>query len=81
MIWGNRTPSPRRVIELADAAHAIAGSAGMFGFERLTTVGRRFERAVHASAADAPALADGLSAALQATLAALRDRTRIPEDA
>lgn len=53
----------------------------MFGFERLTTVGRRFERAVHAGAADAPALADGLGAALETTLAALRDRMRIPLEA
>jgi PAS domain S-box-containing protein len=66
---------------LADAAHAIAGSAGMFGFERLTMMGRRFERAVNAGAADAPALADGLSAALEATLAALRNRTRISVEA
>ncbi len=66
---------------LADAAHAIAGSAGMFGFERLTMMGRRFERAVNAGAADAPALADGLSAALEATLAALRNRTLISVEA
>jgi PAS domain S-box-containing protein len=65
--------------ELADAAHAIAGSAGMFGFERLTVVGRRFERAVHAGAAEAPALADGLSAALVATLEALHERMTVGE--
>ena len=67
--------------ELADAAHTIAGSAGMFGFERLTVVGRRFERAVHAAAAEAPALADGLSAALTATLEALHDRAVVVEEA
>jgi CheY-like chemotaxis protein len=61
--------------ELAEAALTIAGSAGMFGFERLTTVGRRFERAVQAGAADAPALADGLTAALKVTLQAIHDRT------
>jgi PAS domain S-box-containing protein len=63
--------------ELAEAAHTIAGSAGMFGFERLTAVGRRFERAVQAGAAEAPALADGLSAALQVTLQAIHDRTLV----
>ena len=63
--------------QLAEAAHTIAGSAGMFGFERLTTVGRRFERAVQAGAADAPALADGLSAALKVTLQAIHDRVLV----
>jgi len=67
--------------ELADAAHTIAGSAGMFGFERLTTVGRRFERAVHAGAADSQALAHGLRAALEATLEVLKDRIRISVEA
>jgi hypothetical protein len=67
--------------ELAEAAHTIAGSAGMFGFERLTSVGRRFERAIQAGAAEAPALADGLSAALQVTLQAIHDRTLITADA
>jgi HPt (histidine-containing phosphotransfer) domain-containing protein len=67
--------------QLADAAHAIAGSAGMFGFERLTMVGRRFERAVHAGAADSQALAHGLGAALEATLEVLRDRMRASVEA
>lgn len=67
--------------ELADAAHTIAGSAGMFGFERLTTMGRRFERAVHAGAADLQALTYGLHAALEATLEVLRDRMRISAEA
>jgi CheY-like chemotaxis protein/HPt (histidine-containing phosphotransfer) domain-containing protein len=60
--------------DLAEAAHTIAGSAGMFGFERLTAVGRRFERAVQAGAVEAPALADGLSAALEVTLQTIHDR-------
>jgi CheY-like chemotaxis protein/HPt (histidine-containing phosphotransfer) domain-containing protein len=67
--------------ELADAAHSIAGSAGMFGFERLTSLGRRFERAVNDGAADAPALAESLSAALETTLQAIHDRTLIGTDA
>jgi HPt (histidine-containing phosphotransfer) domain-containing protein len=61
--------------ELAEAAHTIAGSAGMFGFERLTSLGRRFERAIQAGAAEAPALAEGLSAALEVTLATIHNRT------
>jgi signal transduction histidine kinase/CheY-like chemotaxis protein/HPt (histidine-containing phosphotransfer) domain-containing protein len=67
--------------ELAEAAHTIAGSAGMFGFERLTTIGRRFERAVQTGAADAPALAEGLGAALEVTLRAILDRTRVVVEA
>ena len=61
--------------ELAEAAHTIAGSAGMFGFERLTSLGRRFERAIQAGAAEAPALADGLAAALEVTLQTIHNRT------
>ncbi len=67
--------------ELADSAHAIAGSAGLLGFERLTAVGRQFARAAHAGAAETPFLADGLSAALEATLQTLHDRTLIAADA
>jgi CheY-like chemotaxis protein/HPt (histidine-containing phosphotransfer) domain-containing protein len=63
--------------KLAEAAHTIAGSAGLFGFERLTAVGRRFERAVQAGAAEAPALAEGLSAALEATLHTIHERPRV----
>jgi PAS domain S-box-containing protein len=63
--------------QLAEAAHTIAGSAGMFGFERLTTMGRRFEQAIQAGAPNAPALADGLTAALVMTLQAIHDRTLV----
>jgi HPt (histidine-containing phosphotransfer) domain-containing protein len=57
--------------ELADAAHALAGSAGMLGFERVATLGRRFEHALQSDAADAPALAGALGAAIKATLQAI----------
>jgi CheY-like chemotaxis protein/HPt (histidine-containing phosphotransfer) domain-containing protein len=66
--------------ELAEAAHAIAGSAGMLGFERLTVVGRQFERALHGAAADVPALAEGLSAALSVTLRVIEDRVPVSAD-
>jgi len=71
----------RQADELADAAHAIAGSAGLLGFERLTAMGRRFSRAAHAGAAEAPSLADGLGVALEVTLQTLHDRTLIAADA
>jgi HPt (histidine-containing phosphotransfer) domain-containing protein len=61
--------------ELATAAHTLAGSAGLFGFERLSAVGRRFERAVQSGAVDVPVLAAALSGALEATLQAIHDRS------
>ena len=54
--------------ELAEVAHALAGCAGMFGFERLATLCRRFERAIQSGAADVPVLADALSVTIKATL-------------
>jgi PAS domain S-box-containing protein len=56
---------------LAEAAHTLAGSAGMFGFERLAMISRRFEPAARCGAAEAPDLADGLSHAINATLQAI----------
>jgi len=60
---------------LAEAAHALAGSAGMFGFERLSTLARRFEPAVQSGTKEAAALGASLSAALAATLEELHART------
>jgi PAS domain S-box-containing protein len=83
LLSGLRRPDAliRQADELADAAHAIAGSAGLLGFERLTAMGRRFSRAAHAGAAEAPSLADGLGVALEVTLQTLHDRTLIAADA
>jgi PAS domain S-box-containing protein len=83
LLTGLRRPDAliRTGDELGDAAHALAGSAGLLGFERLTAIGRRFSRAVQAGAAEAPALADGLGAALEVTLDTLHDRTLIAADA
>jgi CheY-like chemotaxis protein len=61
--------------ELAKAAHVLAGSAGMFGFERLTCMGLRFERAIQSGTAEVPALAEGLNGAIVATLQEIRART------
>jgi CheY-like chemotaxis protein/HPt (histidine-containing phosphotransfer) domain-containing protein len=54
--------------EVVIAAHALAGSAGMLGFDRLATTGLLLEHAMQAGAADAPAIASGLCAAIEATL-------------
>ncbi len=62
---------------LADAAHTLAGSAGMFGFTRLATMGRGVERAVQTSAADLPARADELRAAVEATLHEIAGRRHL----
>jgi PAS domain S-box-containing protein len=47
--------------ELARAAHTLASCAGMLGFERLTVLRRRFDRALQSGTAEAPALADALA--------------------
>jgi HPt (histidine-containing phosphotransfer) domain-containing protein len=67
--------------QLGDAAHTLAGSAGMLGFERVATLGRRFERAIQTGSADVSGLADGLIAALELTLQAVEDRTSVAADA
>lgn len=56
---------------LAEAVHILIGSAGMFGFDRLTFIGRQFENAARCGAADVPDLAGQLYHALQDTLQAI----------
>ncbi len=60
--------------EFAEAAHNLAGGAGMFGFARLAASGSNFERATRSDAPDTPVIADALGAAIEATLPALRER-------
>jgi CheY-like chemotaxis protein/HPt (histidine-containing phosphotransfer) domain-containing protein len=60
--------------ELAEAAHTIAGCAGLLGFERLSYLGCRFERAITCEAPDTVALAYSLCAALEDTLTVIRNR-------
>ena len=61
---------------LAESAHILSGSAGMFGFKRLAAVARRFEHAVQTAAPEAPAVALHLSVTINATLEELRNRVR-----
>ncbi len=75
-----RAPDALSSDVLAEAAHKLAGSAGMFGFDRLASVGRRFERAVQSVAADIPALSKSLGAAIEASLESIRDHTRVAVD-
>ena len=62
---------------LAEAVHTFAGSAGMFGFERPADLARRFERAIQTGAAEAPALAGGLTDAIVALLKEMRSHNAI----
>lgn len=59
---------------LTETAHKLAGSAGMFGFDRLASLSRRFEHAVQTGAVEASALAEGLGMAIEATHEVLRTR-------
>ncbi|MBV9750727.1 MAG: CHASE3 domain-containing protein [Acetobacteraceae bacterium] len=54
---------------LAAAAHRFAGSAEMFGFQRVGAAARAFERAVQTAAPDLPRAADHLAAALDLSFA------------
>ena len=54
-------PNGATLASLAEAAHGLAGSAGMFGFERLTQAARSFEQAVECKAAGALTLAATLA--------------------
>jgi len=58
--------------ELTEATHALAGSAGMFGFKRLASDGLRFERTIQTGAAVTPAIAAGLIRTLEVTLQEMR---------
>ncbi len=60
---------------LAEAAHLVAGSAGLFGFERLAVVARHFERAVQTDSPALLSLADDLSVALEVSLQQMQTQT------
>jgi PAS domain S-box-containing protein len=62
---------------LATTAHALAGSCGMLGFDRLAFVARTFENAVRTNSAEIPALAGEFSAALEATIQAIETRAPV----
>ncbi len=68
-----RSRSGRVEAHLAEAAQRIAGSAGMFGFDRLAYFAKQFEEAVNTRSPDAEALAEDLDGVLEASLAALRE--------
>ena len=68
MRWGKPDAFSVAAGGLADAAHSLAGSAGLFGFERLVVLSRGFERAARCGGSEVPLLAGGLGVALGATI-------------
>jgi HPt (histidine-containing phosphotransfer) domain-containing protein len=56
---------------LTEAAHALASTAGMFGFMALSAVARRYENAVAQDAPEAEALAVQVGTEARATIAVL----------
>ena len=66
---------------LLEAAHTLAGSAGMFGFESLASIGRRFEQALQTDASEASAMAEEFRAAIEATLQAIETRRLVAREA
>ena len=59
--------------ELAEAAHTLAGNAGMFGFERLSAIGRRFEQSIQSGAAETLTFASGFLVVIEDTLPVIQD--------
>ena len=57
-----------------DAAHKLAGTAGMFGFERLSRLGLRFEQAAESDPANAQELSAAICTAIEATRAEIHAR-------
>jgi CheY-like chemotaxis protein len=74
-----RGADPAAVRSLAAAAHALSGSAGMFGFLRLAAVTRQFEHAVARGSSDCT-LTASLIAACQAALAEMQRQVAEPAD-
>ena len=73
---------PRQGNKLAEEAHALAGSAGMFGFQRLAAIARRFERAAQPYPENASELVDGFCGAIKATVQEIQKQlANIPIDA
>jgi PAS domain S-box-containing protein len=72
LLGGLRAPGGGAVEVLGEAAHALAGSAGMFGFEHLAATGRCFDHAIRKRSEELPVLAESFCAALETALEAMR---------
>jgi CheY-like chemotaxis protein/HPt (histidine-containing phosphotransfer) domain-containing protein/anti-sigma regulatory factor (Ser/Thr protein kinase) len=60
--------------DLADATHRLAGSAGMFGFDRVAAIARGFEQALRARRSDLHEQASELARTIEASLSAIGER-------
>lgn len=72
-----RVPAALHSQDLSAAVHALAGSAGMFGFVRLTETALQFEQAVSRGEPDAACLAQSLAAAVEASIDEMQRRALI----
>jgi HPt (histidine-containing phosphotransfer) domain-containing protein len=68
-------------VALGTSAHALAGSAGMFGFARLASEARHFERAIQTSTVQTAAVelsvfGRALSATIMASIQEMHQRAR-----
>jgi PAS domain S-box-containing protein len=61
-------PSQQAGMAVVDQVHALAGTAGMLGFVRLTECARRYEHAISVASPDSQAAGEDLRAALEASL-------------
>jgi light-regulated signal transduction histidine kinase (bacteriophytochrome)/DNA-binding NarL/FixJ family response regulator/HPt (histidine-containing phosphotransfer) domain-containing protein len=81
LLAGLRAPDAGALGQLADLAHTLAGSAGMFGFTRAANLARCFEHAVHTGSGEWAALAGSLDQAMEATLHNIAERRAAPAPA
>ena len=82
LLSGLRAPGiPARAGELAEAAHRLAGGAGLFGCLLLSHIARRFEIAAQSDAAETELLASEFASAIDATIAIIRTELAETTDA
>jgi HPt (histidine-containing phosphotransfer) domain-containing protein len=72
-------PLPAGTSELAAAAHALGGSAGLFGFRRLAIAAYTYERSLEVAPASAPSLAADLIAVIETSLVEMHRHLRRSE--
>jgi PAS domain S-box-containing protein len=76
VLCGLRMPGMlSRIGNLAEAAHKLAGGAGMFGFLHVAAVARQFEAAADMGAPETEALGNHLAAAIEASVTLLRQES------
>jgi Hpt domain len=66
-------------VDFVGVVHTVAGTAGMFGFERLATSARFFKRAAEVASPDLIVFIEHLILALEASLVALGEHPGISE--